>query len=518
MSKETQKVNIAIDFGTTNTLVATFKDEPEILKLPGLSYELCGIDLIPSAVGYSLEKGKLKRSIGTETQKLPENSVIRRMKRLATTKRYKKIHGRDIYYNQATKDFLDYLISSLKFRFLQSEIGTIVFTVPVDSFDTYRAIIDEVCEKALIARYHILDESTAAAIGYEAAISKDKPYMIIDFGGGTIDVSIVKLILKKNEPAVKVLGKSGQNFGGADIDDWLLEDIVSKEGLEANLSRYSDDEELRKKIEHMKIDLCETGQGEISYYDSVGEFTLSAKFDAKRLVEVLAKNKFNAIIQSSIDNALDLAYENGIRKRDIAQILLVGGSSQLAAFHEIIETNFPEKIKANNPFGAVVRGAAHYLNEKIVEDFLHHHYALQYFDQDRNMLEYEIIVPEGTQFPAYNVKKMIISLPFSGQTRAAIKVFEIARQKSQALDLVGTSYDENGNLVTEVSPGTTIVRKVPLNPSNPEFITINPPSIKGEDRLEVFFSVDAERLLRIQVLDMKTNTVLIKDKVIARLS
>jgi len=513
-----KNVAIAIDFGTTNTLVATFEDTPTVMSLPGISMKISDIDLIPSALGYYSEKGKTQRCIGVETEKLSEKHIIRRMKRLATSTRYRKILGRDISYNQATKDFLDYLINAIRFRYLQSEIGTIVFTVPVDSFDTYRAIIDEVCEIALITNYHILDESTAAALGYETALSNDKPYMIIDFGGGTIDVSIVKLTRRDNEPAVKVLGKSGLNFGGSDIDDWIIEHFVSTNGLAANLSRYSEDEGLRKSIEKMKIDLCKTGCGEISFFDSEGDFSLSDKYDMTQLSEILAKNKFNTIIQNSIDNALDLAYENGIRKRDISQVLLVGGSSQIPAFKEIIEMNFPEKIRGNDPFGAVVRGAANYLNDKIVEDFLHHHYALQYLNQERNTLDYEVIVQQGTQFPAYNVQRMIIALPYSGQTKAAIKVFEIARPKNQVYSLSGIYFDGDDNLVAKISNTHASERRVQLNPNNPEFINIDPPSVKGEDRLEVLFSVDSEKLLRVFVRDLKTNTVLVKDKVIARLS
>lgn len=515
---ESKKVNIAIDFGTTNTLVATFEDTPIVMSLSGISMKISGIDLIPSAIGYYSDKGKSQRCIGIETERLPENQIIRRMKRLATSSRYKKVLGKDITYNQATKDFLDYLINAIRYRFLQSEICNIVFTVPVDSFDTYRAIIDEVCEKTNIVNYHILDESTAAALGYETALSNDKPYMIIDFGGGTIDVSIVKLTRRENEPAVKVLGKSGLNFGGSDIDDWIIEHFISSNGLETNLARYNEDEGLRKNIEKMKIDLCSTGCGEISFYDLAGEFTLAAKYDVAQFAEILAKKKFNTIIQNSIDNALDMAYENGIRKRDIAQVLLVGGSSQIPAFKEIIEINFQDKIRGNDPFGAVVRGAANYLNDKIIEDFLHHFYALQYLNQESNSLDYEIVVPEGTQFPAHNVKRMIIALPFSGQTKAALKVYEIARQKNQIHSLSGTYIDGSNNLMTEISSEVSIDRRVPLNPKNPEFIIIDPPSVKGEDRLEVIFSVDTERMLRIFVRDLRTNSVLIKDKVIARLS
>jgi len=54
-------VNLAIDFGTTNTLVAYFEDTPKLLSLPGISYRLGEIDLVPSIIGYSKGKSSLSR-------------------------------------------------------------------------------------------------------------------------------------------------------------------------------------------------------------------------------------------------------------------------------------------------------------------------------------------------------------------------------------------------------------------------------------------------------------------------
>lgn len=515
---EIKKINIAIDFGTTNTLVATFEDIPTVMSLPSISRKVSDIDLIPSAIGYYSEKGKEQRCIGVETEKLSEKHIIRRMKRLATSSRYRKILGKDITYNKATKDFLDYLINAIRYRFSQSEIGNIVFTVPVDSFDTYRAIIDEICEKARISKYHVLDESTAAALGYEIALSNEKPYMIIDFGGGTIDASIVKLTRREKGFAVRVLGKSGTNFGGSDIDDWLLEDFIGKNGMTQNLSKYFSMESLKKNIEELKIEIGASDQGEISYYDMEGDFNLKGVYSSAQLSEVLNRNGFSAIIQNCLDNAIDLAYENGVKKRDIAEVLLVGGSSQLSQFQEIIETNFPGRVQACDPFGAIVRGAANFLNDKVVEDFLHHRYALQYLDTKRNLFAYETIIPEGTQFPAVNAKRLIVALPYSGQKRANLSIFEIAEARISDSKPDRIYYDENDNLMIDRSSDSVIIRKVALNPNYQDFIEIDPPSIKGENRLEILFSVDEGRMLRVNVFDLRCNRMLVNNKMIARLS
>jgi len=512
-----KKVNIAIDFGMTNTVVAVFDDEAKIINLPGISYKLSTVDVIPSIIGYSEYNGKIISHIGIEATQLPEANVIKRMKRLATSNRYKKVLGKDITFYQATLDFLSNLISSLRYRYLHADLDEVVFTVPVESFDTYRALIDELCGLSGVNKYHILDESTATALGYKNVISADNPYMIIDFGGGTLDVSIVKLTRKGMDFTVKVIGKAGTNLGGSDIDDWLLEDFITNQGMTESLIHYSQNDSLLKAIESLKIGLCNNGKADISFFDGAGDFNLNDHYEMARFSKLLQKNRFASTIQNTLDNALDLAHENGVRKRDISEILLVGGSSLIPMFIDVIENNFSGKIKKEDPFGAVVKGAANYLSGKVVEDFLHHHYALEHLDTMRNAYDYEVIVPEGTKYPASKIKRLILSLPFSGQTKVALKLFEVSTHVIEDFSLAGTIYDEHNNLMVERDNNNNIIHRIPLNPDNPEFINLDPPSLKKQDRLEVAFSVDKDRLLHVSVFDLISNRRLIDDKIVARL-
>jgi molecular chaperone DnaK (HSP70) len=511
------KINIAIDFGMTNTLVAVFHEEVEILTLPGISHKLGSIDVVPSIIGYSNDNGKIVKHIGLEAAQLPDANVVKRMKRLATSTRYKKVNGKDISYYQVTMDFLNILVSSLRYRYLHADFDEVVFTVPVDSYDTYRALIDELCDVSGIYKYHILDESTATALGYENIISADHPYMIIDFGGGTLDVSIVKLTRIDMDFTVKVLGKSGTNLGGSDIDDWLLEDFIKNQGMTELVNHYEQNDSLLEAIETIKIELCTTGKAEINFCDEAGNFVLNDHYDIARFNQLLQMKHFAATIQNTLDNALEIAHENGIRKRDISGVLLVGGSSQIPLFVETILDNFPGKVKNENPYGAVVRGAANYLSGKVVEDFLHHHYAIEYLDVARNVYDFEVIVPEGTKYPAPQIKRLIISLPFTGQKKAALKLFEVSTHVIDGSSLSGVTYDENNMLRVERDSRNNVIHRILLNPDNPEFILLDPPSIKNQDRLEITFSVDKDRMLHVTVFDLICNTQLIDDKIVARL-
>lgn len=85
-----------------------------------------------------------------------------------------------------------------------------------------------------VKRYRLIDEATAAALGNDVRVKSADPVMIFDFGGGTLDVAIVKIDLgSKDEKKCLVLGKGSNDIGGADIDQWLYLDLLDKNGLKS---------------------------------------------------------------------------------------------------------------------------------------------------------------------------------------------------------------------------------------------------------------------------------------------
>jgi molecular chaperone DnaK (HSP70) len=129
---------------------------------------------------------------------------------------------------------------------------SIVFTVPVDSFETYRLWLGQVCESLQVEQVRMLDEPTAAALGY--GLADQETLLVIDFGGGTLDLSLVQLDRAQAQPkplgfilkwgqksfaeqsgqtpkTARVLAKAGQNLGGSDIDNWLVDYFAEAQGL-----------------------------------------------------------------------------------------------------------------------------------------------------------------------------------------------------------------------------------------------------------------------------------------------
>src|SRR5207244_10907527 len=96
----------------------------------------------------------------------------------------------------------------------------IALTVPVEAFEHYENWLVGVAEAAGMPRFRLLDEPSAAALGYGAVIQAGEVYLIFDFGGGTLDVAVV--LVEENQPETvgrrcRVLGKAGVDLGGASV-------------------------------------------------------------------------------------------------------------------------------------------------------------------------------------------------------------------------------------------------------------------------------------------------------------
>ena len=253
---------IAIDFGTSNTVITRWNpvtQQAETLNLPGLSMQqYLNPPLIPSLVyveNASLGKiiaGQQVRDRGLDTK--TDQRFFRNFKRGigADIQGFlPEIDGENITFEQVGKWFLTQVIAEL--APLEGGISSLVLTAPVDSFEAYRYWLGKVCQSLPIEEVRILDEPTAAALGY--GLTDQGALLVVDFGGGTLDLSLVSLdqgSQTKNKPLgfllkwgdrnlsensqqktkiARVLAKAGQNLGGIDIDNWIVDYFAKTQGL-----------------------------------------------------------------------------------------------------------------------------------------------------------------------------------------------------------------------------------------------------------------------------------------------
>ncbi|MGF1492744.1 MAG: Hsp70 family protein, partial [Microcoleaceae cyanobacterium] len=387
-------MTIAIDFGTSNTVVSRWNaatQQPETLKLPGLSLTTVqNPALIPSLVyvenasteavllgqqvrdrGYDVGSDAryfhhFKRGIGTNVQGfLPELDNIA------------------ITFEQVGTWFLQRTIQTIHQASLP--VDSIIFTVPVDSFEAYRRWLGQVCQSLDVEQVRILDEPTAAALGY--GLADQERLLVIDFGGGTLDLSLVQLdatvkkapigfILKWGQKSfsessgqkvktARVLAKAGQNLGGSDIDQWIVDYFAETQALPKTLL-------VNRLAERLKIKLSLQTEATEAYFDDESLETYELKLTREQFEQVLGQHRFFERLDTAMNQVLQQARRQGMELADIDAVLLVGGTVQIPAVQTWAQQYFDvKKIHCEKPFEAVSHGALQLSLGTEIQDFLY---------------------------------------------------------------------------------------------------------------------------------------------------
>ncbi|MCU0526965.1 MAG: Hsp70 family protein [Elainella sp. Prado103] len=532
----------AIDFGTSNTVVVRWnqaEEQPETLALPGLSQQLANNPpLIPSllyvedgmrpevVVGQSVRDRGLdlgsnprffrnfKRGIGAEVQGfLPQ------------------IDGQEINFERAGAWFLNTVIQQLQTAeaSLDATVDSIVFTVPVDSFEAYRNWLTQVCHALNVNEVRLLDEPTAAALGY--GLDNQGTILVIDFGGGTLDLSIVRLEGSKQTPAkpvgfllkwgqrvleestqrpklARVLAKAGQNLGGADIDSWLIDHFAETEGLAVSPLTL-------RLVERLKIQLSQQLTAQEIYFNDETFESYELQLDRSQLEQILQQRQFFDRLDATMTQVLQQAQRQGLTPDQIDAVLLVGGTSQMPAMKTWVTQYFPiEKVRADKPFEAIAQGALQ-LNRGIeIKDFLYHSYGIRYWDRRNNCHSWHPLIKAGQPYPMLQPVELILGASLENQPSIELVIGELGTETSTT-----EVYFDGDRLVTRaLAGGQTIVKPLNDQGSAKTIARLDPPGYPGNDRIKVLFRVDAARFLRITVEDMLTLRTLVEDKPVVQLS
>ena len=194
-------LSYAIDFGTSNTVVARWNpvtQQAETLSFPGVSLRIGqNPDLIPSLLYVEEAQiaqvlvGQQVRDRGLDIQS--DSRFFRGFKRgIGTSVQgfLPELDGQQVRFEDVGHWFLTSLVNQLKASYPDAG-DALILTVPVDSFEPYRQWLGQVCQTLQVEQVRMLDEPTAAALGYGQ--SNADVVLVVDFGGGTLDLSLVQL-------------------------------------------------------------------------------------------------------------------------------------------------------------------------------------------------------------------------------------------------------------------------------------------------------------------------------------
>ena len=533
---------IAIDFGTSNTVVARWNNlaqQPEVIALTKLSQNLGGNPpIIPSLVYVvGAEQGEVVAGQAVRDRGLDittDSRFFRGFKRgigVQIQGFLPELDGVNITFEQVGQWFLETIINQFSEELfageglaLQNNIE-LVLTVPVDSFDAYRYWLLGICQDLPVAQIRLLDEPTAAALGYGA--TQEKLLLVVDFGGGTLDLSLVKLdsspeqkplgfILKwgnqklgdnsqQKIKTAKVLGKVGQNLGGTDIDDWLLEYFGQQQGIPATALTT-------RLVEKLKIQLSSTPEATEVYFNEQTFDSYELKLDRSQFMEILTSHDFFTQLDNAMTQLLQQARRLGVEIADIEAVLLVGGTTQIPAVQDWIRQYFSsEKIKSDQPLTAIAQGALQLCQGITVQDFLYHSYGIRYWNRRQNCHSWHPLIKAGQPYPMTTPVELVLGASLENQPSIELIIGELGAEEQ------GTEvYFENDRLVTRRNTGAAAIKI--LNDNARTIARLNPLGTPGSDRLKIEFLVDSQCSLRITVRDLLTGEILVNNQPVVQLS
>jgi molecular chaperone DnaK len=336
---------IGIDLGTSTSEISYVKDGAPVIIPNSL-----GKYVTPSAVHITEEGEALVGEHAAEYLLTRPDRTFTEVKRLTGSGAVLKACGREYTPEDIQAELLKYLARCAG-DYLGEKIDRAVITVPAYFTDVQRRATVRAGELAGLDVARVINEPTAAALDYGLMNIKEcKNVLVFDFGGGTLDVTVMELF----EGVIDVKASSGDNaLGGKDFDEILMKRLFDPGNDQRALMR------LKKASEECKIALSEAEGFEIS----LPFLTTGRGGRPVSLERTVTKAEFEEWIKERLESAkkplLTALADAGLSPADLDIVLMVGGSTRIPAVRRLVaEVLGTEPSAAVDPDLAVARGAA----------------------------------------------------------------------------------------------------------------------------------------------------------------
>lgn len=341
---------IGIDLGTTNSLAAFFKDGESVL-IPNEFDEF----LTPSVV--SLDENNEIIVGKTAKERLvshPEKTVNLFKRTMGTDKEYKL--GKKKYSSEELSAFVLQCLKTDAERFLKEEVKEAVISVPAYFDDARRQATKRAGELAGLKVERIINEPSAAALACrmqkrkevvanavlsmfqsgetnESGDLEDQIYMIFDFGGGTLDISLVECF----ENVIGVSAVSGNNhLGGSDIDDAIVRAFCIENNIIYDKLDIYVREVIKKQAEKSKILL--STQDSVEMNVQTDEMDCKMTMDQEKLIKI-SKD----VLQEILKPVTKVLIDSQMSMEEIDELVLIGGSSKMPMISRFLEIKTGKK-------------------------------------------------------------------------------------------------------------------------------------------------------------------------------
>lgn len=406
---------LGVDLGTTNSLAVVYKEGKPVL-IPNAYGEY----VTPSAV--SILDGKIV--VG----KLAKERLITHPECSASL--FKRNMGSDVTYTLDKKEYDSATLSSFVVKqliedaqnYLHESIDEVVISVPAYFNARQRQDTKRIGELLGIKVERLINEPSAAAIACHMD-DEYETFVVFDFGGGTLDVSVVDCF----ENVISINAISGNNhLGGTDFDRAMTEYFCFKNGLNYNVLDSSFQQSILRACEQAKIRLSTQSVVEVSLVHLNKNY--NCIFDENVLF-----NTTHSLLESCKNVIGKAVKDSGFSASELDSLILVGGSSKMPVLQHYLSDalNIPV-LKEENMDSLVALGLGKYIGIKqrdenikdvVVTDICPFSLSTSTYNEQNPDLELStVLIPKNSVLPTS--KKLTLRTVHKGQTKVNISVFQ----------------------------------------------------------------------------------------------
>ena len=406
---------LGVDLGTTNSLAVVYKEGKPVL-IPNAYGEY----VTPSAV--SILDGKIV--VG----KLAKERLITHPECSASL--FKRNMGSDVTYTLDKKEYDSATLSSFVVKqliedaqkYLHESIDEVVISVPAYFNARQRQDTKRIGELLNVKVERLINEPSAAAIACHMD-DEYETFVVFDFGGGTLDVSVVDCF----ENVISINAISGNNhLGGTDFDRAMAEYFCFKNGLNYNVLDLSFQQSILRACEQAKIKLSTQSVAEVSLVHLNKNY--NCIFDENVLF-----NTTHSLLESCKNVIGKAVKDSGFSASELDSLILVGGSSKMPVLQHYLSDalNIPV-LKEENMDSLVALGLGKYIGIKqrdenikdvVVTDICPFSLSTSTYNEQNPDLELStVLIPKNSVLPTS--KKMTLRTVHKGQTKVNISVFQ----------------------------------------------------------------------------------------------
>ena len=406
---------LGVDLGTTNSLAVVYKEGKPVL-IPNAFNEY----ITPSVV--SILDGKIV--VG----KLAKERLVTHPECSASL--FKRTMGTDVTYTLDKKEYDSATLSSFVVKqliedaqnYLHEEISEVVISVPAYFNARQRQDTKRIGELLGVKVERLINEPSAAAIACHMD-DEYETFVVFDFGGGTLDVSVVDCF----ENVISINAISGNNhLGGTDFDRAMAEHFCLKNGLNYNVLDSSFQQSILRACEQAKIKLSTQSVVEVSLVHLNKNY--NCIFDENVLFNIT-----HSLLESCKNVIGKAVKDSGFSASELDSLILVGGSSQMPVLQHYLSDalNIPV-LKEENMDSLVVLGLGKYIGIKqrdenikdlVVTDICPFSLSTSTYNEQNPDLELStVLIPKNSVLPTS--KKMTLRTVHKGQTKVNISVFQ----------------------------------------------------------------------------------------------